>query len=225
MDKFPTTILWAWERPERLKFIDPRLTGVAFLARTLNLRGDEVVIRPRLQPLDVAPDTSLIAVARIETDAKKRPTFSSQQLEASVSAIAGLGQLPKLRAVQIDFDALSTEREFYRRLLTEVRRTLPANLPLSITALASWCMHDRWLANLPVDEAVPMLFRMGIGQRQVSNYLNTHVGFNPDICRKSAGISIDEAPPRLPARRRTYVFNPQPWNLQSVEHALQEASK
>ena len=30
-----------------------------------------------------------------------------------------------------------------------------------MTALASWCLSDRWISDLPVDEAVPMLFQMG----------------------------------------------------------------
>src|SRR6185295_2701738 len=51
LSELPATILWAWERPEKLDFIDPQKTGVAFLAKTIYLRGDRVVSRPRLQPL------------------------------------------------------------------------------------------------------------------------------------------------------------------------------
>ncbi len=225
MENFPKTILWAWERPEHLKFIDPNSTGIAFLARTLNLRGDEVVIRPRRQPLDVSTNTNLIAVVRIETDPKTRPTLSSPQLKASANAVTDLVGLMKLRAVQIDFDAVSSEREFYRELLSELRRALPMRLPLSITALASWCMHDPWLDKLPIDEAVPMLFRMGAGQRQVAAYLKRHAAFNSPICRHSLGISIDEPLARLPARQRTYVFNPQPWTKQSVDQGMKEAAR
>src|SRR5438874_13045091 len=36
------------ERPTDLTFIDPGKIAVAFLARTIHLRGDEVVTRPRL---------------------------------------------------------------------------------------------------------------------------------------------------------------------------------
>jgi len=36
------------ERPENLEFLDPRTTGVAFLARTVCLRGGTVSVRPRL---------------------------------------------------------------------------------------------------------------------------------------------------------------------------------
>ena len=51
------------------------------------------------------------------------------------------------------------------QLLAEVRRRVPVSMPLSITALTSWCESDGWIAGLPVVEAVPMLFRMGPGER------------------------------------------------------------
>src|SRR5437667_1977445 len=79
MASFPKTILWAWERPERLSFINPKKVGVAFLAQTLYLRGDTVTVRFRLQPLEVPPQTFLIAVVRIESDRLERPLLSSSQ--------------------------------------------------------------------------------------------------------------------------------------------------
>jgi len=50
---FPRVILWAWERPEDLRFLDhsDQPPAVAFLARTLYLRGADVLVRPRFQPL------------------------------------------------------------------------------------------------------------------------------------------------------------------------------
>ena len=36
-------------------------------------------------------------------------------------------------------------------------------MPLTITALASWCDGDDWIDGLPVADASPMLFRMGRG--------------------------------------------------------------
>jgi hypothetical protein len=57
----------AWERPEDLKSIDATRFAVAFLAQTLILKGDEVAFDPRHQPLDVSPETKLIAVTRIES--------------------------------------------------------------------------------------------------------------------------------------------------------------
>ncbi|MGE5303697.1 MAG: hypothetical protein ACM3TN_10245, partial [Alphaproteobacteria bacterium] len=76
---FPRTILWAWERPENLSFIDPTQTGVAFLARTLYLRDSEIVVRPRLQPLRMPSGTAVMAVVRIETDASRPIEWSQSQ--------------------------------------------------------------------------------------------------------------------------------------------------
>src|SRR5437016_392162 len=64
---FPSVVLWAWERPEDLEFLDPHRYAVAFLAQTLVLKGDEVVFTPRHQPLKVASKTELIAVSRVES--------------------------------------------------------------------------------------------------------------------------------------------------------------
>src|SRR6185295_20218925 len=64
---FPHRILWAWERPEDLEFLDSRQFAVAFLAQTLVLKNDEVEYKPRRQPLKLKPDTKLIAVTRIES--------------------------------------------------------------------------------------------------------------------------------------------------------------
>lgn len=64
---FPPIILWAWERPEDLRFLNTDKVGVAFLAQTLTLTGNEINTKPRPQPLNVTPQTTLIAVTRIET--------------------------------------------------------------------------------------------------------------------------------------------------------------
>src|SRR5262249_2668009 len=141
---FPKIVLWAWERPEMLDFIDNSDVGVAFLARTIYLRGGDVIVRPRLQPLSFPDGTALMAVARIESDRAASPALTADQLDKTASMIAALAQIPKVKAVQIDFDAAESERPFYRKLLLDLRRRLPGSTALSITALASWCVHDDW---------------------------------------------------------------------------------
>src|ERR1700676_3585763 len=85
----PHTILWAWERPEDLEFIDPQRFGVAFLAQTLVLSSEEVIFSPRRQPLRVSPETELIAVTRIESQKAtgKRAALSPAQRERLVTLI------------------------------------------------------------------------------------------------------------------------------------------
>src|SRR6185436_6527127 len=149
VSQLPATILWAWERPERLHFIDHEKVGVAFLAKTIYLRGDRIVSRPRLQPLTLPPGARVVAVARIEsehsTDYSKRPALTPSQITETAATISELGSLPNVVMVQVDFDATASERTFYRELLTQLRRKLPPSMSLSITALASWCKGDNWL--------------------------------------------------------------------------------
>jgi hypothetical protein len=221
-DKLARTMFWAWERPERLEFIDIEHTGVAFLARTLYLRGDEVIVRPRLQKLKTPPSSNLVAVVRLEADPRELPSLSSIQILRTVNAIAELPRLTDVHAIQIDFDATRSERGFYRRLLFLLREKLGHSTWISITALASWCIHDDWLADLPIDEAVPMLFRMGVGHREVMNYLNTHKGFSTAVCQTSVGVSTDEFLAPLPPHRRTYLFNPKPWTPEAVGRAMKQ---
>jgi Protein of unknown function (DUF3142) len=214
----PEVILWAWERPEDLTFVDPQKTSVAFLAKTIYLRGDKVVVRPRLQPLKIASGTKVIPVVRIETAA---PSLSSAQLkqtarEISASSVSSV--------VQIDFDATVSERSFYRSLLQEVRQQLPASTRLSITALASWCAGDDWLRDLPIDEAVPMLFRLGVDQHQFQRRLETGQRFESRLCQNAAGVSTDE-PVTVPRVDRLYMFSPEPWSVDSFAAAMETYKK
>lgn len=212
---WPRTMLWAWERPERLDFLDPHDTGVAFLASTVSLHGDAASVAPRMQPLRVPPAVRLIAVVRIETRAA---ALNVAQRDAAVAAIVQASRLPHVAAVQVDFDATASQRLFYRDLLGDLRRQLAPGTPISITALASWCMYDDWISTLPIDEAVPMLFRMGTDQRNIQQYLASGQDFRPAVCRHSLGLSTDESVAHLPAVRRIYWFNPHSWNEAALQH-------
>ena len=225
VSQLPPTILWAWERPERLDFIDHEKIGVAFLAKTIYLRGDRIVSRPRLQPLTLPPGARIVAVARIEsehsTDYSKRPALTPAQITETAATISELGSLPNVVMVQVDFDATTSERTFYRELLTQLRRKLPPSMPLSITALASWCKGDNWLEDLPVDEAVPMLFRMGVERKQFLSELAAGEPFVARLCRSSAGVSTDEPLAQLPRVQRLYVFNPRVWSPGALDKMME----
>ncbi len=220
MSAVPSLVLWAWERPEDLRFLDPRQTGVAFLAGTMWLGPEGMSYRRRMQPLQLARETRLVAVVRIETT-----TGAARDPETAKSVAAEIvraGKLPGVVAVQVDFDATVSEREFYRELLVELRRELPASMPISITALTSWCLGDRWMAGLPIDEAVPMLFRMGAGQTEVTNWMRSGHDFREAVCRTSLGVSLDEPRPQLLTGRRVYAFSPSPWTERSLQTLLGE---
>src|ERR1700752_2877177 len=108
---FPRVVLWAWERPEDLKSVDSNLMAVAFLAQTLELAADDVTLNPRHQPLDVSPETRLMAVTRIESQKKtgKRAALSDAQRKKTVELILRTMNLSNVSAIQIAFDAASSE--------------------------------------------------------------------------------------------------------------------
>src|SRR2546430_8843063 len=109
-----------------------------------------------MPPLGGGPGEQLMAVVRIETRPGKAKEGSARnaanpspssgqgynavQRDRIATLVAETALLPGVRALQIDFDAASSEQEFYRALLLEVRRLMPHSMPLSITALASWCV-------------------------------------------------------------------------------------
>ena len=92
--QLPPLVLWAWEQPIDLSFIDPDRVGVAVLARTIRLRLNEVIIQPRLQPLKLPDTATVIAVARVESDRRYKPTLSEEQGEQLAVAIAEMSRLP-----------------------------------------------------------------------------------------------------------------------------------
>ena len=209
LPEFPRVMLWAWERPERLDFVDPHAVGVAYLARTISWRRGLVDSWPRMQPLKVPPGTAVMAVVRLESWTPPLPP---------VDEVAGPllqdAANPAVRALQIDFDARQSEREWYAELLRRVERGLGGRKPLGITALASWCLGDPWVRGLPVREAVPMLFRMGKGEpREVRE-------FSPEVCRASVGVATDELPYAIPHGRRIFVFAPRGWTPEAYRQAL-----
>ncbi|GAC1632377.1 MAG: hypothetical protein NVS9B14_05560 [Candidatus Acidiferrum sp.] len=258
MANLPNLYLWAWERPEDFQFLGDKKVGVAFLAKTIYLASphsgsgsanlDAVNIRPRLQPLRIVPGAPLMAVVRMESlrgalpgayaNASSPPSsFSSDEITHIAQEIVASAQIAGVSALQIDFDATLSEHAFYRDLLIEVRKQLPPDFPLSITALASWCIGDRWLADLPpgtIDEAVPMLFRMGTGSLEVTHYLSAGNDFPVPACSTSLGLSTDEPFSRdilsgklslsnAPlSSLRIYVFSPRSWEKVSANKSLKD---
>jgi len=257
----PSIVFWAWERPEDFRFLDGSDAAVAFLAKTIILPAPgkdahkktdgPFLVRPRLQPLRVSSATPLIAVVRIETTSRQNlgayssstnstsaaESYSTPARELIASEIAELQNLPGIRAIQMDYDATVSEREFYTSLLSDVRGKVSASIPLSITALASWCIGDPWLEHLPpgtIQEAVAMLFRMGPDSANVAKFLRAGKEFPVASCRGSLGLSTDEPLSRdllnakLPnslfsfRQKRIYVFSPRRWTAAATDSVLQK---
>ncbi len=118
-----------------------------------------------------------------------------------------------MRALQIDFDARRSEHGFYRQLLDRLHHDAPTQT-LQITALVSWCEGNDWLRGLPIADAIPMFFRMGIDPHAYDEKLRE------PLCRSSLGISTDEFCRPIPPHHRVFVFNPHPWTLADYRAVL-----
>jgi hypothetical protein len=204
-------VLWAWERPEDLRFAGPDVE-VAAQTGFVSLRGAGVWSRGRRFPLRAPPGQPTTAVVHVQIEGHGPLAWSPDQRRAAARAVLTYARQPWARRVQIDFEVRRSQHQVLLDLLSDVRAGLPRGVPLSMTALASWCETEDWLSAAPVDEVVPMLFRMGPqGQRIVARLADGRDFANPK-CRTAVAISADTPLPRLPRGRRIYLFSPRSWS-------------
>jgi hypothetical protein len=168
--------------------------------------------------LKVDPSTVLLATTRIEAPRLAGSALSDRHVDDVTQLIMRTAQLPRVSGIQIDFDATLSQRPFYRRLITSLRKHLPSDMLISMTALASWCVQDRWLQGLEVDEIVPAIFRMGPTNERFRE-VGTGGSWPAGECRAAVGTSLDEPVDLNGDRRRVYVFSPAPWNAESITAA------
>jgi hypothetical protein len=206
MNALPARTLWIWERPEDLSAVDPQTTALAVLERTIVL-GRTAVVVPRRRPYLYPAGIARIAVVRIETNGPIAPGLVQPTTNLILDGIAD----SRFSALQVDFDARRSERRFYAALLSELRQKMPPDLPLSITALASWCSSDDWLRGLPIDEAVPMFFRMEPDRRFAPSDL-PQFRIREPLCMGSIGISTREPHSASLVGKRVYIFPDEGWH-------------
>ena len=228
----PKQMLWAWERPEELSYIDSKKVGIALFIRRYRLYGDDVLVVPRAQVLRMPQDARRIAVVRIEPSEKNKPTLSPKQRTQLLKELARLTKLAQIEGLQVDFDARITERQFYTLLMQELRKEVGPGYFLSMTALASWCLSDNWLKELPVNEVVPMLFDMGADSVSIKKRLSSNNSSPFSVAKEklSFGFSTKEIdvinifkkhqPQTLKDCQRVYIFSPKSWTRESYRGAI-----
>lgn len=204
----PLKMAWAWERPEDMRWL-PGDAGVAFVASSIMLQGEEALVRPRTARLQVEPETARVPVLHVDLSWREAPALNEAQMQAIVKELLRIAPGANRQVVQLDFEVRRSQRPFLARTVAAIRRVLPPEMALSVTALASWCLDDAWLVEGMADEVVPMAFRMGQQQHELRQRLRWQ-GFTQPYCRQAAGYATDE--PRL--RRlapRSYYFSPKSW--------------
>lgn len=205
MNALPARTLWVWERSEDLSSLDPRTTALATLDRTIVL-GRTATVITRRQSYVFPAGTTRIAVVRIEAPGEIGPDLEQPTAGLILNTLSG----PPVAALQVDFDARQSQRVFYVGVLRNLRRRMPPDMPLSITALASWCSSDDWLGGLPIDEAVPMFFRMEPDRRDAPMELLRFRVREP-LCLGSIGISTREPHSASTDGKRVYIFPDRGW--------------
>lgn len=206
----PVLILWAWERPEDLRFAGQDVE-VAVQTGFIELAGDGLEARGRRFPLRTAgmPATALV---HVQIDNARRLNWTpALRARTSAAIIHYARAVPGVRRVQLDFEVRASERSILLDVLHDVRRGLPRGILLSMTALASWCDAESWLAEAPVDEIVPMLFRMQAGGEDLKRRLAEGEDFGNARCRAALAVATDSPIARAPPGRRVYLFNPRSW--------------
>ena len=203
----PDYYLWAWRREEDLSFIDPDRVKVALWTATITLLDDDFAVEYRTNKVTYPSEAEIVGVVRLEATG----TPDDDIVPPLADAIIGASRPFRPVEHQVDFDARVSQRDFYRRLLEELRlRTEDARL--SITALASWCFSDNWTDALPVDDVVPMIYRMGRDGDVIRHALHTQRAFPARVCAGNIGYSADEPLAPVDDLRRVFLFHPEPWS-------------
>lgn len=211
-------VVWAWERPEDLRFL-PHGVEVAAHMAFVEVVGGEVAARGRRHPLKVADGQPTIAVAHVQIDRRRAVAWTDRTTALVAQAALRASDAPWVRTLQLDFEVRASEREHLLAVVRAVRAGLRPGVRLSMTALASWCETEGWLAEAPVDEVAPMLFRMGPGGPRIRARLAAGGDFAGRHCRTALAIATDTPLGGAPAGRRVYLFNPRSWTAADFDAA------
>jgi hypothetical protein len=189
----------------------------AVLVESMVLRAAGIERGGRTRPLILPAGVRLLPVVHVEAAADAPADLTPAQRDAVVAAVrrhagtaaAGAGLL------QLDFEAPSRTRDSYLRLISAVREALPAGVRLSVTVLAHWCAQGDWLDHLPVDEVVPMLYRLGPHSDAWRRRFDQGDATLARRCRGPAlGFVTNDPPPSnlLARTARPYWFDEAAWS-------------
>ena len=216
----PDYYLWAWRRNEDLSFVNSDNIKAAIWTGTIHWDQGRLEVDHRLNPITYPAGMDVVAVSRLEITGIP----DSEATVEIAKALWRLGDSFDPIEFQIDFDARRSQRDFYSRLLAEVRGRI-GSTPLSITALASWCFYDSWIEGLPVDGVVPMIYRMGPEGGSIRKRLTQDRKFPAAICRGNVGYSSDEPLAPVDGLQRVFLFHPQPWNERRLEELMERTAR
>lgn len=180
------SVIWIWDKEEDLSSISAEKYRIAPLLCTIQLQARTIRIEPRHHRIIAPHSIETIGVIRIESPKHYQFQLTKDHILQIGMSISGLQRKYQLKEIQIDFDSVSSERLFYQELLLYIRSTLPSDIKISITALASWFAFDRWWQDLPVDEIVFMFYDLKEHEKRIYEQLLK----KPYLYRAKQKISI-----------------------------------
>ena len=223
----PPLMLWTWEAPQDLRAINVKTTGVALLLLNISFKNSEIVYYSRQQPLQTPLNMYLTAVVHIGNPPKN--VFMSKTIaQFWALKIKNAYLRGCYKELQIDFDAVPSQQQFYKELLMALRKELGKHTIISITALASWCTNDRWILNahLPINYVVPMYFSLDTNQARRNRFIkafdSNHLA---PYCQGPIGLTTSndwDVP--ITSRQPIFIYNTGRWTKYALHkaYALQQ---
>lgn len=217
----PKEFWWYWDRPAEQLPTPPPGVGAAVVVTHIFLSGENFSRQPRRSPLRLPDDVATMPVIHVEIDPARPFVGNAAQVDALRDAVIDVVLRGPSTWVQLDFEVRRSQREFWLAAAQAIKGGLPADVRLSVTALASWCYADRWLGDVAVDEVVPMYFRLN--RARPDYVLRSTAGVTEPRCALAYGVADDEPPWPVALPGRRYVFlgrsTRRPSNNLSQEHA------
>lgn len=223
----PPLMLWTWEAPQDLRSININTTGVALLILNISFKKSQIVYYLRQQPLYVPSNTYLTAVVHIGNP-PKNVFMNNEVARFWAIKIKNAYLRGSYKELQIDFDAVTSQQQFYQELLMALRKELGSNTIISITALASWCTNDRWIlkANLPINYVVPMFFSLDTNQARRNRFIKAFDSHHlAPYCQGPIGLTTSndwDVP--ITTRQPIFIYNTGSWTKYALlkAYALQQ---
>jgi Protein of unknown function (DUF3142) len=163
--------VWTPAVSEAVRGAPRPISGWRVLVAQADATGGWQQFNPDVSALESA-HRPLIAVIRIDG---QRPVADVKRLAGDISRRFQAFPHGMWRGLEVDYDCSTNGLDQYRRLLTDLRSRLPADVDLSVTALPTWIRSDRLrdLLSIP-DQSV----------LQVHSVIDPHRGlFDPVLAR------------------------------------------
>lgn len=215
--KTPQIILWSWQRQDNLSFLKEGST-VAPLISTLVIKDQNITENRRLNSLKLPKAANVIPVIRIEISKGTKLTDDTIDnifylFKRYIDALS-----PKI--VQIDFDALKSQRGFYKKLLEKLTYNF-SHIKWTITSLASWCLYDPWIDDLPIDYAIPMFYNLGSQKEKILANLKLN-SYKSKKCKSIIGMHAKTMLKLKQNENIIFIFTDTPWTKKQYDTILKD---